>query len=41
MKERQELECIREIADMLYHKTGDKWYLSLCIDVTRKLRGRR
>lgn len=39
MKERQALECIGDIADMEYHKTGDKWYLSLAIEVARKVKG--
>lgn len=38
MKERQALECIGDIADMEYHKTGDKWYLALAIEVAKKMR---
>ena len=38
MRERQVLECIQDIADSWYHKTGDKWYLHLAIEVAKKLR---
>lgn len=40
MKERVALECILDISDSLYHKTGDKWYLSLGIGVATKLRSK-
>lgn len=40
MRERQALECIQDIADMYYHKTGDKWYLRLAIETAKKLNER-
>ena len=40
MKERAILECIRDMADMMYHRTGDKWYLMLGIETAKKLRSR-
>lgn len=40
MREKQVLECIQDIADSWYHKTGDKWYLKLAIEVAKKLRRR-
>ena len=40
MKERAILECIRDMSDMMYHRTGDKWYLALGLDTTRKLRSK-
>lgn len=40
MKERAILECIQDMADMLYHRTGDKWYLILGVETAKKLRSR-
>jgi len=40
MRERMILECIQDIADSWYHKTGDKWYLLLGLEVTKKLRSK-
>ena len=40
MREKAVLECIQDIADMWYHKTGDKWYLALGLDVTKKIRSK-
>lgn len=37
MRERQTLELIEDIADMQYHKTGDKWWLNLGVTVAKKL----
>lgn len=37
MTERQALECIMDIADAYYHKTGDKWWLQLGVDIANKL----
>lgn len=41
MTERQALECIQDIADSWYHRTGDKWWLQLAIDTARKLKRRQ
>ena len=38
MREKQVLELIQDVADQWYHKTGDKWYLSLAIETAKKLR---
>ena len=40
MRERVMLECIRDVADSLYHRTGDKWYLALGFETTKKLRSK-
>lgn len=40
MRERMILECIQDIADSWYHKTGDKWYLMLGLEATKKLRSK-
>lgn len=41
IKERSALECIEDIADAQYRRTGDKWWLRLCIDVAKKQHKRR
>lgn len=41
MKERQILECIEDTAEMEYHRTGDRWWLNLQVEVVRKLNRRR
>lgn len=40
MKELTSLECIADIADMQYHKTGDKWWLALGLEVSKKINRR-
>lgn len=40
MKEKAVLECIQDIADSWYHRTGDKWYLALGFETARKLRSK-
>lgn len=40
MKERQILECIRDMADMEYNRTKDTWWLELAIIVDRKEKGK-
>lgn len=40
MSEYQILECMLDMADMQYRKTGDKWWLSLGVEVAEKI-GRR
>lgn len=38
MRERQLLECLLDICDMQYQRTGDKWYLRACIETAKKIR---
>lgn len=40
MRERVALECIQDMADSWYHRTGDKWYLALGLEITKKLRSK-
>lgn len=40
MRERAVLECIQDIADSWYHRTGDKWYLALGFETTKKIRSK-
>ena len=41
MSERMALECMLDIADMQYHNTGDKWWLSLGLEIATKLKRRK
>ena len=40
MTELQVLDCMLDVADMEYHNTGDKWWLSIGVEIAKK-RGRR
>ena len=40
MRERAVLECIQDMSDMMYHRTGDKWYLALGFETTKKIRSK-
>lgn len=37
MTEYQILRCMLDVADMLYHNTGDKWWLEIGIEISRRL----
>ena len=37
MTEIQMLDCMLDIADMQYHKTGDKWWLGIGIEIATKM----
>ena len=39
MTERQILELLLDLSDAQYHKSGDKWWLNLGVEVAKK-RGR-
>ena len=41
MRERQILESMLDMADLLYHKTGDKWWLHIGVEVAKKLNSGR
>lgn len=41
MRERQVLECLEDVAEMWYHKTGDKWWRKLGEIVTEKKKVKR
>lgn len=41
MSERQLLECLLDVFDMYYRKTGDKWYLRACVETAKKIRSDR
>lgn len=38
MSEGQLLECLLDICDMQYRRTGDKWYLKASIETAKKIR---